>query len=347
MGAFEPAPDFQRLRTVLLRQGEPDRLPQYELFVDREAQSALLGQPVTSHTDTIAFYHRFGYDYVPAWPDMSAFAVPTRDTEDTAAIKRASGRSWAEEDRGPITNWQQFEAFQWVNPGEVTYHNISEMGRRLPSGMKLIGQLGGIFEQLVALMGYTTLCYALVDEPDLVQAILDQVGALYRVVYERLAEMPVVGAVVISDDLGFKTQTLISPEALRRYIFPWHREFAVIAHAHDKPVIIHSCGYLDQVMDDLVDDVRIDARHSYEEVILPVTEAKRRYGDRVAILGGIDMDRLCRLEEPELRRYVAGVIEANAPGGGWALGSGNTIANYVPLNNYLAMLDEGRKWRYR
>lgn len=55
-------------------------------------------------------------------------------------------------------------------------------------------------------------------------------------------------------------------------------------------MIIHSCGYLDQVMDDLVDDVRIDARHSYEEVILPVTEAKRRYGDRVAILGGIDMD---------------------------------------------------------
>jgi uroporphyrinogen decarboxylase len=30
------------------------------------------------------------------------------------------------------------------------------------------------------------------------------------------------------------------------------------------------------------------------------------------------------------------------PGGGHCLGSGNSIANYVPLDNYLAMIDEGR-----
>lgn len=30
--------------------------------------------------------------------------------------------------------------------------------------------------------------------------------------------------------------------------------------------------------------------------------------------------------------------------GGYCLGSGNSIARYVPVENYLIMLDEGRRW---
>ena len=37
------------------------------------------------------------------------------------------------------------------------------------------------------------------------------------------------------------------------------------------------------------------------------------------------------------------MIEECAPGGGWALGTGNSIPNYMPLANFLAMLDEGRQ----
>ena len=35
------------------------------------------------------------------------------------------------------------------------------------------------------------------------------------------------------------------------------------------------------------------------------------------------------------------ILEACMPGGGYALGSGNSVANYVKVENFLAMLDEG------
>ena len=60
-------------------------------------------------------------------------------------------------------------------------------------------------------------------------------------------------------------------------------------------------------------------------------------------MGGIDVDVLARGSEDEVRQYVRKVIADTAPGGGYALGSGNTVANYIPVGNYLAMLDEGRK----
>ena len=118
-----------------------------------------------------------------------------------------------------------------------------------------------------------------------------------------------------------------------------------IVHAHNKPFLLHSCGNLARIMDDLIDDVGIDAKHSFEDVIMPVAEAKRRWGDRVAILGGVDMDYLCRHSEEEVRSYTRDVIEACAPGGGYALGTGNTIANFIPIRNFVAMLLEGARYR--
>ena len=95
---------------------------------------------------------------------------------------------------------------------------------------------------------------------------------------------------------------------------------------------------------DLIDFVGIDAKHSWEDAILPVTEAKKRYGGRIAILGGVDMDVLARGDEEEVRAYTRRVIRECGPGEGYALGSGNSLVNYVKVQNYLAMLDEGRKY---
>jgi uroporphyrinogen decarboxylase len=64
----------------------------------------------------------------------------------------------------------------------------------------------------------------------------------------------------------------------------------------------------------------------------------------MAILGGIDMDFLCRADEAAIRQRVRDTLDVCVPGGGYCLGSGNSVANYVPLDHYLAMLDEGHKW---
>jgi uroporphyrinogen decarboxylase len=137
---------------------------------------------------------------------------------------------------------------------------------------------------------------------------------------------------------------MISPENLRRYVFPWQKRCVEIAHKHGKPFILHSCGNLRKIMDDLIDYVGINAWHSFQDNIMPVTEAKEKYGDRVAILGGIDVDKLSRLLVNELKDYTREVLEKCMPGGGYALGSGNSITNYMKIENYKAMLDIGTKY---
>ena len=93
-------------------------------------------------------------------------------------------------------------------------------------------------------------------------------------------------------------------------------------------------------MPDLIDEVGIDAKHSFEDAIMPVTEVKRRYGKRIGLLGGVDVDVLSRRLPSEVRKYVRNVIDQCAPGGRYAVGSGNSIPSYIPVENYLTMLDE-------
>jgi uroporphyrinogen decarboxylase len=350
-----PRPDFGRLLTVLRREGEPDRVPFIELFADPEVMSAVTGVQIvepppsergareTSLRGVIRFWHQCGYDYVPMWPTVS---LPVRRTAlgDTAALTHRE-REWQDESSGIINSWADFESYPWPRPEEIDYFNLEFVSRNLPEGMKIIALgPGGQLEHIMWLMGSVPFALALKDDPALVQAVAERVGETLVSLYSTTAEIPNVGAQWIGDDMGYRTATMVSPEDLRTFVFPWLSRLAVIAHARGMPFLLHSCGNLAQIMDDLIDTVGIDARHSFEDAIQPVAEAKRLYGDRIAVLGGVDVDFLCRSDEEAVRAYTRRLIDLCAPGGGWALGTGNSVANYIPLPHYLAMLDEGYRY---
>jgi len=326
---IRPRPDFSQLERALLRQGTPDYVPLYELFADQPVQEALVGHPIADRAGTIEFYYRAGYDYVPAWPGLP---LKLGDLKDPRLGY-------------PITDWATYEAYDWPTVDDISYAEYEAVAPRLPDGMRIIAQTGGIFEAVEGLCGYAGLCLLLNDDRELVQALFDRVGELYVAMYSGMASIPEVGAVVISDDLGFKTQTLVSPADLREFVLPWHRRLAHIAHAEGKPCILHSCGQLAAIMPDIIDYVGIDAKHSFEDSILPVTEAKRLYGDRIALLGGFDVDRLCRSAEEDIRAYTDLLLETCGSGGGYALGTGNSVAKFIPLPHYLTMLQQWRRAR--
>ena len=104
--------------------------------------------------------------------------------------------------------------------------------------------------------------------------------------------------------MGFNTQTFFPPDFIRDNILSMHKPLAQVAHDYKKMYFLHACGNLEEIMDDLIDVVKIDAKHSFEDAIVPVTEMKKRYGNRVGLLGGVDVDFICSSDEATLRKRV-------------------------------------------
>jgi uroporphyrinogen decarboxylase len=244
-----------------------------------------------------------------------------------------------------ISSWSQFERFPW-DEVEPDLSPFELAARCLPDGMK-IAACSSVFEHILErVLGYNGLFTLLYDEPELVRAVFARWGQMVYEFYESVVGSDAVGALFHGDDLGFKTSTLVSPDALRQLVFPWLRKYAELAHAHGKTFWYHCCGniYDTGVIEDLIEDVQIDALHSFQDVILPVTEFVERYGDRVAALGGVDVDKMVRMPQSDLRAYVRHMLGQCMQGGRFAIGTGNTVANYVPLESYFAMLDECRRY---
>ena len=351
-------PDIREMVDVLFRKSTPRRVHFIELFLDEEMREAVRGRfglcEGLDRSDTLyqtrrdVEVHRFlGYDmFRVGIARKTVFETRTLAAADTTALRgqERGAREWQEEHVGPIQGWADFESYRWPKVSELDLSPLEWLEKNLPAQMGCYDLTAHIFEILSFLLGYEALCYAVVDQPDLVDAILEKAGTFYVEFTRALADFRRVAVIWGSDDLGFRSGTLMSPQFLRTRILPWHARCAQIAHEKGKPYLLHSCGKLDDIMDDLISTVGVDAKHSFEDAILPVVEAKKLYGGRIALLGGIDMDFLCRSDEKAIRRRVRETLDRCAAGGGYCLGTGNTVANYVPLENYLCMIDEGRNY---
>jgi uroporphyrinogen decarboxylase len=347
-----PAPDIGRFLDLLAgRAGGRPRLVEYliddavmkpilaglldrtwvDLGPDRVSQAARLD-------NLIQFWFRLGYDAVRF---EAALPFPFFRSSAADASSSTGRRDWADEHSGAIRTWQDFESYRWPRLEEMDFFPFEYIGRNLPSGMGLIAShAGGVFEHLSWIMSYEGLCLALVDEPELVRAVAGRIGTLQEAFYRNLLEIPGLAAVFPGDDMGFRSGTLLAPRDLRALALPWHKRFADMAHRRGLPYFLHSCGNVSGIMADLIEEVGIDGKHSFEDAIIPVEDFQERYGSRLAVLGGVDVHVLAEGSEEDVRRRVRLLMETCGSRGRFAVGSGNSIPSYVPVRNYLAMIDE-------
>jgi uroporphyrinogen decarboxylase len=351
-------PDWEALVRCIRREETPERVHHIELFLDPEMQMAIcerfgLLDGLDPDDDfflpkqQIRIQRFLGYDYVRCGLENLNVPLKRMIIDDTADLERDSGRSFMEESKGPITNWEEFEAYPWPDPNAAETRMLEWYENNLPDDMCVIGSGGfaHFCEYLTWMMGYESLCYALYDQRNLVAAISERLIDLFRIVIGRMLEFDRVKIIWGSDDMGFRSGTLIGPQDMREFVLPGHKLMAQMSHTAGRPYLLHSCGDLSAIEKDLIEDVGIDAQHSFEDTIVSVVDFKHRYGDRIAALGGIDMDFMCRASEEQVRQRVRKTLAACMPGGGYCLGTGNSVANYIPVGNYLAMLDEGRRFQ--
>lgn len=350
----QPRPDCREFIDILMGRSKSHRVPLVEYIVDdvlmRPILKDLVGIPwvpwsndremTARHLDAfIAFWYGMGYDAVRF--ELS-LPLPQRETViPDAAPQSDKGRTWPDEHHGMITSWDDFEQYPWPRVEDFDFFPFEYLNTHLPEGMGLIAcHGGGVYEHLSWIMSFEGLATALFDDVALVKAVADRLGGLMESFYRNLLSLDGLVALFPGDDMGYKSSTLVSPQVLRQYVLPWHKRFAALAHGRGVPYFLHSCGNILAIVDDLINDVGIDGKHSYEDVIIPVQEFQARYGDRVAVLGGLDLNILSGSIPERVREHVRFLCDTCGGRGRYAAGSGNSVPSYVPVENYLAMIDE-------
>lgn len=350
----KPEPNFSEFKNIMLRKEKnPKRVPLFEHAIDdpiiKEINTNIFGYTWADKKDDkekyldniIKFHFRMGYD---AFKYIGLDFLKKYDYQEKLnQTKSQHSSTW----RGAINNWEDFEKFPWPDEKDEDFHALEYISRTLPDGMQLFisSHLGPFALISNTIFGIETLSYLLFDDPDLIRTVIEKISEIKYTFMKKALELPNIAGIWSHDDMGYKTSTMMSPDFLREYILPHHKKMAELAHNNNKLFFMHSCGNVFNIFEDLIEDIKIDAKHSFEDQIRNICDVKNEYGDRVGLIGGVDVDNLCRYPEEELRLYIRNILETCMQGGGYAFGSGNSIPDYVPVKKYLIMLEEALRWR--
>jgi uroporphyrinogen decarboxylase len=346
----EYIPDFTHVLQVLYNQ-KPQRLPLYEHHIDAAFISKAVGKEIVLQGTHPRDYEEYYKEILSFWKEMTYDAI---DYE-TAICDIYPGHGAIMGGRpGPIQTRDDFNKYPFHEIPAIfwdTYKPHLEAVRvALPAGMKAYGGCGyGIFESGEDLVGYESLCVMQYQDPDLFSDVFKKIGDLYVTLWTKMIDdYPDIFVFFrIGDDLGYKTSTLLSPDAIKTHILPQYKRIIDLVHAAGKKFLWHSCGCIFSVMEDMI-DAGIDAKHSNEDQIAPFDTWIELYNDRIGLFGGIDMNTLCLKKYDDVFREVLEKgTEFRRRAKGYGLGSGNSIPEYVPVDGYLAMIDAVKEIRRR
>jgi len=208
--------------------------------------------------------------------------------------------------------------------------------REYPLGLSICGAYGTPRN----FFGEEKLAYVYFDDPDLIHDIMRWWVRFYtRLVTNVTQHFSGIDYIFLWEDMAYKTGPLISPAFAKRFMVPYYEE--LFAH-------IRSCGIdiiqLDtdgnaEVLLDLFVDAGVNALIPLEIAagMEPLT-IRRRYGHRLALMGGIDKRAVAEGGEA-MRKEVMRKVPDLLKDGGYVPGEDHSTPPDTPFENFRAFVE--------
>jgi len=224
----------------------------------------------------------------------------------------------------------------WGMPSKIDFDRLRE---RVCRAKEAIGDTGiALFvahlfclDPVIMDMGLTHFSIALYEERDLLHDLFRRYTDYYSALDQFYSSLPEIDFIWVGEDIAYNTGTIISPDLLREMVFPYFQE---IASNIKKPWIYHSDGDVTAVI-------------PLEPAVMDIQKVKKMYGDKVTLIGNVDINTLTSGTEDDVKQEVWSLMDSCAPGGGYMLSSGNSLTNYVNPENVRAMGEAKDEWNTR
>jgi len=323
-----------------LRREEPDRVPYCELAVDRPLAEKLMGwgEPdseranleanVFSVDEAKALAARLGNDNINYLIKAPVYAQK---------IGGKDGRLFYGD--GLIRTEADLDMLVLPDPhDDAMYAEAEEFVRQKGDYSLWFTTRMGVFNAWLS-MGVEAFSVALYENRPFVEEVLDRYYNWMEVVAERICQMD-FDVFFTTDDMAFKSQPFFSPKVFEELVLPRHRR---VAEKITIPWCMHSDGNLMPFLEGIL-DLGIDGLHPIEKGAMDIRAMKRDYGDRICLLGNVDLNLLGIGTPEQVDEEVRGLIRDVAPGGGYIVTSGNSLAAYLNPTNVLALAEAVRKY---
>jgi uroporphyrinogen decarboxylase len=340
----------ERFMTAL-RGGVPDRVPLFEFYWGPPFIKAVLGDqqasPYHNADDEVAMSRATGIDMVYTAPyGLTAFTSIQSHGEE---FEDEWGTRWGSNQDSWPGAWPKREVVKnredWKNlriPDPTLPMRMDQPRRTVELAGAELAVLGGVrgpFSALWMLAGLINISMWVYDDPQFLDELLREMGRWNTQLGLELIRTG-VDAVIIHDDWGMNESTFISPNDWKRFVLPYIAEEVETLANTGTPVILHSDGNLNALMDEIV-QLRISALNPLQRSArMDLAETKAKYGDRLCLIGNISTTTTLAYGTPDdVEREVLECLRDAAPGGGYIVAPDHSFHSAIPFENIWRVLN--------
>ena len=209
--------------------------------------------------------------------------------------------------------------------------------RRFPDRFRIY-QIGfSLYERAWTLRGIENLLIDFHDHPDFVRRLFRAV-ADYNIAQVRGALEFDIDAVYFGDDWGQQYGLHMGYPLWREFIYPELKRMYATVREAGKFVMIHSCGDVDELFDDLI-EIGLNCFNPFQPEVMDVGQLLPKYRDRLAFHGGLSTQRTLPFGTvEEVRRETHGLLELGREGG-YIFAPAHDVEGDVSLENILAFIE--------
>jgi methylmalonyl-CoA mutase cobalamin-binding domain/chain len=217
---------------------------------------------------------------------------------------------------------------------------LDKSGTKIGLSVLFAAYFQTLYEFVIGLEDTMRLVY---EDRDFIEQLLDT-SAAWCAKFCAAAVKNGVDFIWTADDVAFKTGLFLPPALMRELWLPKLKRIHEPALSAGKPVMFHSDGNVEELVPMLL-EAGVDCLHPMDPYGVDYRQIKRKFGDTLCLAGNIDIEFPLAHGTPEdVEKDVKAHLEALKPGGGYICGSSHSIVNYVPHENFIAMLNAIHKY---
>ncbi|MGA2069679.1 MAG: uroporphyrinogen decarboxylase family protein [Thermoguttaceae bacterium] len=194
-----------------------------------------------------------------------------------------------------------------------------------------------LYERAWTLRGMEQLMIDFYDSPEFVRELLGRI-ADYNIAQAREALKYDIDAVYFGDDWGQQHGLQMGPRLWREFILPQLKRMYGVVREAGKFVMIHSCGDVDELFDDLV-AIGLSSFNPFQPEVMDVYSLLPRYRGRLAFHGGLSTQRTLPFGTVDDVRAEVRRLLALGGDGGYIFAPAHDVEGDVPLENMLAAIE--------
>jgi len=246
----------------------------------------------------------------------------------------------------PVKNmddWLKFKPMFEFQEDRINWDAVESAKKAQSNGILVVAGIPGGFDIPRELMGEIVACTAYYEQPELMQDILQTMGDTAYKVLERISDKLTIDQLSVHEDLAGKSGPLVGPKQVIEFIKPYYRRvWDMLSIKGTKIFQQDSDGNVNAVIDAFLECGLTVIFPMEPAAGMDIVKLRKKYGKRLAMLGGIDKHVL-RSSKEAIKKELEYKMQPLMRNGGMVFGLDHRIPNGTPIENYRYYVDLGRE----